>query len=254
MNNYLPYLIELRRKIIHSSVFVLLLFLGLFYIDEWLYAQLAESLQKHLPFDSSIIATEVTSAFTVPMKLAFVTAIFIAIPYLSYQVWSFISPALYPKEKKNLFPLLFASIVFFYTGVAFSYFIICPMALQFFANAAPKNVRILTDIRHYLDFVLTILLAGGLAFQVPVITLALLQAKWVSIANLIYVRPYIIVAAFVVGMLLTPPDVVSQILLALPMWGLFEMVLLVAKYLEKQSIKKIKFDNEVEVEVEIEKS
>jgi len=233
MHHYLPYLIELRKKIIHSSLVVLILFLCLFYVDDWLYNLLANPLQKYLPKDSSIIAIEVTSAFTVPMKLAFITAIFIAIPYLLYQLWSFVAPALYPKEKQNLLPLIISSIILFYAGVLFAYFLICPMALQFFVNVAPRNLRILTDIRHYLDFVLTLLLAGGLAFQVPVITLALLKAKWVSIAQLQHVRPYVIVAAFILGMLLTPPDVVSQILLAVPMWGLFEVVLWIAKYLEK---------------------
>lgn len=239
MNSYLPHLIELRKKIIHSALLVFLLFLGFFYADDWLYTQLAEPLQRHLPPDSSIIATEVTSAFTVPMKLAFVTAVFTAVPYLCYQVWSFIAPALYSKEKKNLVPLLFSSIILFYLGVMFAYFIICPMALQFFANAAPSNVRILTDIRHYLDFVLTVLLAGGLAFQVPVITLALLKAGWVTITQLRHLRPYIIVLAFIFGMLLTPPDVVSQILLALPMWGLFEIGLLFASFLEKPNSSRI---------------
>ncbi len=239
MNAYLPYLIELRKRVIQSFLLVLFLFLGFFYIDDWLYAQLAEPLQQQLPAGSGIIATEVTSAFTVPMKLAFVMSMIIAIPYLFYQIWAFIAPALYNQEKKNLFPLLISSIILFYVGVAFSYFVICPMALQFFAQVAPKNVRILTDIRHFLDFVLTVLLAGGLAFQVPIITLALLQAKWVSIAQLIHIRPYIIVAAFIFGMLLTPPDVISQILLALPMWGLFEMVLLLARYREKRALVKV---------------
>lgn len=232
MDNFLPYLIELRKKIIQSSLVVLCIFICLFYADDWLYNLLANPLQRFLPKDSSIIAIEVTSAFTVPMKLAFVTAIFITIPYLLYQLWSFIAPALYPREKQNLLPLIIASIVLFYAGVLFSFFVICPMALQFFVNVAPRNLRILTDIRHYLDFVLTILLAGGLAFQVPVVTLAFLKAKWVSIGQLQHVRPYVIVAAFIMGMLLTPPDVVSQILLAVPMWGLFEAVLWMAKYLE----------------------
>lgn len=231
---YLPYIIELRKKILQSLSVILLLFLGLFYVDEWLYSLLAYPLLQHLPPDSGLIATEVTSTFTVPMKLAFVVSIFLTIPYLFYQAWSFISPALYTDEKKRVIPLCCFSILLFYGGVLFAYFLICPMALQFFANAAPKDVRILTDIRHYLDFVLTVLLAGGLAFQVPIITLALLQAKWVTTAQLAHLRPYIIVAAFVLGMLLTPPDVVSQILLALPMWGLFELVLGIAKYTEKK--------------------
>jgi sec-independent protein translocase protein TatC len=232
VNTYIPHLNELRTRVIRCSSVVLLLFLGLFLIDEILYAFIAKPLLTHLPIGNSIIATEVTATFMVPMKLALICAIFLAIPYLLYQLWSFVAPALYANEKKQILPFLISSTFLFYGGVLFAFYIICPMALSFFAKCAPPHVAVMTDIKAYLDFVLTVLFAGGLAFQVPIITLALIQSGMTSIQQLEHFRPYVIVAAFVLGMLLTPPDVVSQILLALPMWGLFETGLLIAKYRE----------------------
>ncbi len=234
MNNLIPHLIEFRRRVIFCTFFVFTLFIGLFAIDEHLYTMIARPLLAELPAGNTMIATEVMTPFMVPMKLAWITAIFCAVPVLSYQLWAFIAPGLYPNEKQTVLPFLIGSLVLFYGGVFFSYTVICPMALGFFAKSAPANVMVMTDIKAYLDFVLTVLLAGGLAFQVPIVTLTVVKANLVSIEQLEYLRPYIIVAAFVLGMLLTPPDVVSQILLALPMWGLFEAGLLTAKYLKKK--------------------
>jgi sec-independent protein translocase protein TatC len=231
----IPHLVELRTRTIRSVIVVLLFFLALFYIDEYLYTEIAKPLLTQLPAGSSLIATEVTSTFMAPMKLAWILALFLAIPYLFYQLWSFVTPGLYANEKRAFLPFLIASTFLFYLGIAFGYFIICPMALGFFAKCAPAGVSMMTDIGAYLNFVLGILFASGIAFQVPVITLALIKANWVTMAQLIYLRPYIIVAAFVLGMILTPPDVLSQILLALPMWGLFEIGLIFAKYLKAQS-------------------
>ena len=233
VNNYILHLNELRTRVIRCSAVVLLLFLGLFLIDEVLYVFIARPLLTHLPIGNSIIATEVTATFMVPMKLALISAIFLAIPYLLYQLWSFVAPALYSNEKKQILPFLISSTFLFYGGVIFAFYIICPMALSFFAKCAPPGVAVMADIKAYLDFVLTILFAGGLAFQVPIITLALIQSGIISIQQFEYFRPYVIVVAFILGMLLTPPDVVSQILLALPMWWLFEVGLLIAKYREK---------------------
>lgn len=230
----LPHLIELRARVIRSGIVVLIAFISLFWIDETLYSWIAKPLLTQLPAGSSMIATEITSTFMVPMKLAFVLSIFLTIPFLLYQAWSFMAPGLYKNEKKQILPFIIASTGLFYLGNAFAYFIICPMALGFFTKCAPLGVSVMTDIGSYLNFVLTVILGGGLAFQVPVITLALIKAQWVSVAQLVYLRPYIIVAAFVLGMLLTPPDVVSQILLALPIWGLFEVGLLLAKYLNPE--------------------
>jgi len=231
VNHFIPHLIELRSRVIQCGTLVLLLFLALFYIDDYLYTWIAKPLLTQLPAGSAIIATEVTSTFTVPMKLAWILSLFFAIPYLLYQLWVFIAPGLYQTEKKLFLPFLLASTFLFYLGVGFAYFIICPMALGFFATCAPTGVSVMTDIGAYLNFVLGVLFAGGVAFQVPVITLAMIKTKWITVEQLSYLRPYIIVGAFVVGMILTPPDVISQILLALPMWGLFEVGLLLAKYL-----------------------
>jgi sec-independent protein translocase protein TatC len=232
MDSYIPHLIECRTRIIRSGLIVLCLFAALFCIDEHLYAWVVKPLLSQLPAGGSIIATAVTTPFIVPMKLAMIISFFISIPYLLYEIWSFIAPGLYLKEKKRILPFLITSTLLFYAGVGFAYCIICPMALGFFAKCAPVGVLVMTDIQSYLDFVLSVLFAGGIAFQVPIITLVLLQSGLVSISQMEYCRPYIIVAAFVVGMILTPPDVVSQILLALPMWWLFEAGLLLAKFLK----------------------
>jgi sec-independent protein translocase protein TatC len=235
MDSYIPHLIECRTRIIRGGVIILCLFAVLFCIDEQLYAWIAKPLLSLLPAGSSLIATAVTTPFMVPMKLAMILSFFISLPYLLYEIWSFIAPGLYSKEKKRVLPFLITSTILFYSGVVFAYYIICPMALGFFAKCAPVGVLMMTDIQSYLDFVLTVLFAGGIAFQVPIITLALLQSGLVNIAQMEHYRPYVIVATFIIGMILTPPDVVSQILLALPMWGLFESGLLLAKFLNKKS-------------------
>jgi len=234
VNTYLPHLIELRTRIIRSIVAIFSLFLILFSIDKHLYTFIAKPLLQQLPIGSALIATEVTATFIAPMKLAFILSLFLSMPYLFYQLWSFVSPGLYRKEKQKALPFLITSILLFYTGVLFAYAIICPLALAFFAKCAPIGVMVMTDIQAYLDFVLTVLFAGGIAFEVPIITLACIKFRLISITQLEYLRPYIIVGAFILGMLLTPPDVVSQILLALPMWGLFEAGLFIAKCSQKK--------------------
>ncbi len=232
---YLPHLIELRTRLIQSGLVIFILFLALFLIDDTLYTLIARPLLLQLPAESSMIATAVTTPFMVPMKLAFIFACFLAIPYILYQFWAFLAPGLYVTEKQKIQPFIVMSILLFYGGVTFAYMVICPMALSFFAKCAPAGVKVMTDIQAYLDFVLTVLFAGGVAFQVPIITCALIKFNMVSIEKLNHLRPYIIVAAFILGMLLTPPDVISQILLALPMWWLFEAGLLWAKYLNKNT-------------------
>ncbi len=234
MDSFIPHLIECRTRLIRSGLMILSLFAGLFCIDEQLYSWIAKPLLSQLPAGSHIIATAVTTPFMVPMKLAMLLAFFISIPYLLYEIWSFMAPGLYAKEKKNILPFLITSTILFYIGVGFAYYIICPLALGFFAKCAPAGVLVMTDIQSYLDFVLSILFAGGIAFQVPMVTLILLQSGFMSLAQMEHCRPYVIVAAFVLGMILTPPDVVSQILLALPMWGLFEGGLLFAKFTHGQ--------------------
>jgi len=236
MNTYLLHLSELRTRLINSLILVSLFFVGLFLIDEKLYTFIARPLLTQLPMGSKIIATEVTTPFTVPMKFALILAIFLALPYILYQVWSFIAPGLYPHEKQAIRLFLISSLLLFYSGTTFAYLLICPLALGFFANCAPSGIAVMTDIKAYLDFVLTILFAGGAAFQVPLLTLAVIRSKLISIEKIEHLRPYMIVSAFILGMLLTPPDVVSQVLLALPMWGLFEGGLLLAKYLDRKAL------------------
>lgn len=225
-NTSIGHLIEFRRRVFACAAILFCVFIALFCIDNKLYTVIAKPLLAQLPSGAQIIATEVTSTFMVPMKLAWVGSLIIVMPFLLYQLWAFVAPGLYKKEKKAILPLLILSILLFYLGLIFAYYAICPIALGFFAKSAPIGVSVMMDIRAYLDFVLSILLSAGFAFQVPVIMLALIQAGTLTIKQLAYLRPYVIVGAFIVGMLLTPPDVVSQILLALPMWGLFELVLL----------------------------
>ncbi len=222
-NNYLLYLIEFRTRLIRSMCILSLIFFGFFLISDKLYTYLAQPLLAELPHGSTLIATVITSTFMVPTKLAFMLALFVSMPYLLYEIWAFIAPALYIKERRKIISLVISSGLLFYIGMLFSYLLICPLALSFFAHAAPKGVTMMTDIGNYLEFVLSLLTAGGLAFQVPIITFIALEQGWLQFSQLAAIRPYIIVTAFTLGMLLTPPDVISQILLALPMWALFEL-------------------------------
>jgi len=235
-NTGICHLIEFRKRVLFSMIVFSIAFIFLFCIDEKLYTFIAKPLLTQLPIGGQMIATEVTSTFMVPMKLAWVGALITVMPYILYQLWIFVAPGLYKHEKSSIFPLLVASILLFYVGLCFAYYIMCPLALGFFAKSAPLGVTVMTDIRAYLDFVLSVVLSAGLAFQVPIITLALLQAGVVTLKQLAYLRPYVIVGSFIIGMILTPPDVVSQILLALPMWGLFELALFGAKFLRPPSL------------------
>jgi sec-independent protein translocase protein TatC len=233
VNHSTIYFIEFRSRLIHSLWVIGLLFLALFLVDQHLYHYLAKPLLKELPL-GYLIATDITSPFTVPLKVAFISALLLGMPYLLYQLWSFIAPALHIKEKRHILPFLIGSILLFYAGIAFAYGVICPITLGFFAHCAPKGVRVMTDIQAYLDFMLRMLLACGLAFQVPVLTVLVVNLGLCSVQQLIYLRPYVIVGAFVLGMLLTPPDVFSQIMLALPIWGLFEVGLWTIAYKSKR--------------------
>lgn len=230
MTEYIPHLVELRQRLIRIALVLLVLFMILFYFDAELYYFIAEPLLHNLPIDGKLVAIDITSPFTIPMKLAFITACFLVAPYCLWEVWSFISPGLYKREQKRILPFLMTSILLFYVGIAFGFFVLCPMAIHFFVKATPDNITLMTDIRYYLDFILTLLFAGGVAFQVPVVTTALIRANIVTPFFLSHLRPYVIVLSFIFGMLLTPPDVVSQILVAIPMWGLFELGLLWGKW------------------------
>lgn len=223
------HLIELRTRLLHAIFSVLLIFLPLFYFANDIYAYISEPLRAYLPEGTNMIATEVASPFLTPFKLTLVLSIFLAIPYILHQVWSFIAPGLYSSEKRIAAPLLVSSIVLFYTGIAFAFYVVFPLVFGFFTSVAPAGVTVMTDINRYLDFVLKLFFAFGLAFEIPIATVLLIWTGATTSKSLGSKRPYVIVGCFIVGMLLTPPDVISQILLALPMWMLFETGIIFAR-------------------------
>ena len=228
---FLSHLFELRDRLIRVVIVVLVIFLGLFSFANDLYHILAAPLLTHLPEGSSMIATGVISPFLTPFKLALVAAIFIAIPFILYQAWSFIAPGLYKHEKRIAFPLLISSIFLFYAGMVFAYYVVFPLVFGFMATTVPEGVSHAPDIAMYLDFALKLFFAFGVAFEVPIATILLCLAGITTPDSLTSKRPYIIVGAFTIGMLLTPPDIISQTLLALPMWLLFEVGVIFSRIL-----------------------
>lgn len=220
------HLTELRNRVLRSVVAVLVVFLCLFYFAQEIYALVSAPLRVYLPEGATMIATGVASPFFTPFKLTMVVSVFVSIPYILYQVWGFIAPGLYQREKRIAVPLLVSSIFLYYAGMAFAYFVVFPIMFGFFASVTPAGVAMMTDIGQYLDFVLTIFFAFGVAFEIPVATFLLIWVGVVDVATLRKSRPYVVVGCFVVGMVLTPPDVFSQTLLALPMWFLFEVGLI----------------------------
>ncbi len=230
----IEHLIELRTRILHSLTSVIIIFLPLFYFANDLYSYISEPLRTYLPEGATMIATEVASPFLTPFKLTLVLAIFIAIPYILHQLWSFIAPGLYSSEKRLAIPLLTSSVLLFYGGIGFAFYVVFPLIFGFFTSAAPAGVTVMTDINRYLDFVLKLFFAFGLAFEIPIATLLLVWTGATTVDNLRNKRPYVIVGCFVVGMLLTPPDVISQLLLAVPMWALFEVGILFAALIGKR--------------------
>jgi sec-independent protein translocase protein TatC len=232
---FLDHVIELRRRILHSLLVVVVLFFPIYYFANDIYLFVAAPLLAHLPSSSTMIATEVASPFLTPFKLAVVTSVFAAMPFILHQAWAFVSPGLYLHEKRFAFPLLVSSIVLFYAGMAFAYFLVFPLVFSFFAAVAPAGVTMMTDINRYLDFVLKLFFAFGFAFEIPVAILLMIWTGLTTAESLARKRPYVIVGCFVVGMLLTPPDVISQLLLAIPMWLLFEAGVFLARFLAKRS-------------------
>ena len=225
------HLIELRQRLLRSLLLLAVLVLVLFPFANTLYTYLAQPLLKHMPVGTHMIATQVASPLVAPLKLVIVVAVLLAIPYLLYQVWAFIAPGLYKKERRLMLPLLFGSSSLFYAGTAFAYFFVLPTVMQFFVQTAPTGIVVMTDISSYLDFVLQMFLAFGIAFEAPLVVWILIYTGIVRRETFVKQRPYIIIGAFVIGMLLTPPDVLSQILLAVPLCLLFELGLLCAKWL-----------------------
>lgn len=233
---FVEHLVELRDRLLRVVLAVLGFLLVLFPFANKLYTLLAEPLLRHLPAGTSMIATQVASPFLTPFKLILVLSIFLAMPVVLYQVWAFVAPGLYKHERRLIFPLLVTSSVLFYLGMAFAYFVVFPLMFKFFQAVAPQGVAIMTDITAYLDFVLKIFFAFGLAFEVPIATILLVWTGFTTPAALNAKRPYIIVGAFVLGMLLTPPDIISQTLLAVPMWMLFELGVLFSKMYVKKPL------------------
>ena len=219
---FLSHLVELRDRLLKMLLAVGILFLSLFWFSDKIYTALAAPLLRHLP-DSQMIAIDVAAPFFIPFKLTLMLCVFLAVPYLLYQIWSFVAPGLYSHEKKLVVPLLVSSTVLFYAGVAFAYFVVFPLVFGFFTSVAPEGVTVSTDIGRYLDFVITLFFAFGIAFEVPVATVLVVAVGFTTPEQLVRIRPYVFVAAFIIGMFLTPPDMISQTLLAVPMWLLYEV-------------------------------
>jgi sec-independent protein translocase protein TatC len=227
------HLTELRTRLLRCVIATLAIFLGLLYFTQQIYTWASEPLRRFLPEGTTMIAIDPASAFLAPLKLTMIVAVLLAMPVILGQIWGFIAPGLYKHEKRIAVPLLVSSIVLFYAGMAFAYFLVFPLMFHFFISQAPVGVTPMTDINSYLDF-LTLLFAFGLTFEIPVATVLLVLVGIVDVAYLKKIRPYVIIGCFVVGMVLTPPDPLSQTLLAVPMWMLFEVGLLFAHLVRKR--------------------
>lgn len=230
----LSHLFELRDRLLRIVIVVSLIFLVLFYFANDLYAIVAEPLMKYLP--GKMLAIDVISPIFTPMKLALFAAFYVGIPYILHQIWAFVAPGLYQHEKKLAFPLLVSSVLLFYAGMAFAYFVVFPMMFRFLSHYVPSGVEMATDISHYLNFVLKMFFAFGVSFEIPVATFLLIWIGVTTPKKLARMRPYVIVIAFTLGMLLTPPDIISQVMLAIPMWFLFEAGIFFANIALKKRI------------------
>jgi sec-independent protein translocase protein TatC len=228
--SFLSHLIELRTRLMRSIIAVVVVLLVLFPFAKDIYALLAQPLLRVLPQGSTMIATDVTGTFLVPLKVTLMAAFLLSLPYVLWQVWAFVAPGLYQNEKRLVLPVLVSSCLFFVFGMSFAYFFVFPVAFGFFAGYTPVGVQMMTDIDKYLSFVLTMFIAFGITFETPIVVVVLVRMRVVSLDKLKSVRPYVIVGAFVVGAIFTPPDVISQSLLAIPLWLLFELGLLLARF------------------------
>ena len=228
-NGFMDNLIELRARLINCLIFVVLCFLCLIYFSNDIYQIVAEPLQVFLPGNSSMIATEVASPFLTPLKLTFFVSLLISMPYSLNQVWKFIAPGMYQNEKSLSFMVMLSSLLLFYSGIIFTYFLVLPLVFSFFTSSAPEGILVMTDISRYLDFVLSMMFAFSFAFEIPVFIFLLIWSGVSTPEGLSAKRPYVIIGCFTIGMFLTPPDVISQTLLALPAWLLFEVGLMLAR-------------------------
>ena len=228
----ITHLTELRDRIIRCLIAVFIIFLFLFPFANEIYEFISLPLRDLLPEGASMIATEVASPFLTPFKLSMLLSLYLAMPYVLFQIWRFIAPGMYLTEQRIAIPILSSSIILFYAGTAFAYFVVFPLVFSFFTSVAPDGIEIMTDINRYLDFVLKLFFAFGIAFEIPIIAIILIVTGVTTTEKLASKRPFILVGCFVIGMLLTPPDVISQSLLAIPMWILFEIGIFLARRME----------------------
>jgi sec-independent protein translocase protein TatC len=238
--SFIAHLIELRTRLLHSAIALLLVFICLFPWASDLYALLAQPMLAKLPKGGQMIATDVTTPFFVPLKVAMMAAFLIALPYILYQIWRFVAPGLYAHEKRMVIPLIVASTILFFCGMAFAYFAVFPVVFGFITASAPQGVAVMTDIDKYLSFVLAMFMAFGITFQVPVAVVLLVRMGIVSVEKLREIRSYVIVGAFIIGAIFTPPDVVSQFMLAIPLWLLYEAGIVVAAWIGKGKTREAK--------------
>ena len=232
---FISHLVELRNRLLRVVAFILVVFLCAAPFANEIYMFLSGPLLQHMPENSTMIATDVASPFLTPFKLVLVGSIFVSVPVILFHFWGFVAPGLYSHEKKMVLPLLVASTSLFYMGIAFAYYVVFPLVFGFLTAAAPEGVAVMTDIAKYLDFVLTLFFAFGLSFEVPIVTIVLVWTGLASPQSLADKRPYVIVGAFIVGMFLTPPDAISQTLLAVPIWLLFETGLLFSRFFVRRA-------------------
>jgi len=233
-DTFFGHLRELRARILKSLVVILVCFLSLVYFSNDIYLFLSEPLLSFLPENSSMIATEVASPFLTPLKLTFFVSLLLSMPFLFNQIWKFIAPGMYENEKSLSFLLILSSLILFYLGILFTYFLVLPLVVGFFTGAAPQGILIMTDISRYLDFVLSLMFAFSIAFEIPILIFLLIWSGITTLEKLRNARPYVIISCFIVGMLVTPPDVISQSLLAIPAWALFEIGLAAANLFVKK--------------------
>jgi len=234
-DSFISHLVELRDRLIRALLAILVVFLALVHWARDIYTLLAAPMLAALPESGSMIATDVVGAFFVPIKVTMMVAFLISLPYVLYQAWGFIAPGLYAHEKKLAVPIVAASVLLFFIGMAFAYFIVFPAVFGFINAFAPEGVAVMTDIEKYLSFVITTFLAFGITFEVPVVVIVLVRTGMVSIEKLKEFRPYMIVGAFIVAAVVTPPDVLSQFLLAVPMWLLYELGIVLAGMIGKSA-------------------
>jgi sec-independent protein translocase protein TatC len=238
-DSFLSHLFELRDRLIRALLAIGIVFVCLFPWAKELYALLAQPLLASLPQGGQMIATDVVGVFLVPMKVVLMVAFLIALPYVLYQAWAFVAPGLYAHEKKLALPLVAASVLLFFIGMAFAYFLVFPTVFGFMAKVAPEGVAWMTDIEKYLSFVMSTFIAFGVTFEVPIIVIVLVQMRIVDLVTLKAWRPYVIVGAFVVGAIFTPPDVISQLMLAIPLCLLYELGMLMARFVSKPDVERI---------------